>query len=345
MLSKYDAALLIASLLLFSGLHPKGRAAWRTPGPYATLAVAFLLFAPHLAWLCSHDFVTIRYLCSRSMSAASWTNRFAHPAEFFVCQLGAIAPMLLSCTAVLGWRWQWSPLAGAARFQRDYLLAVVLGPALLAIAGSSLTGAHLRSMWGAPMWSYTGVLVLLAFQPLNQAGGYERLLGRCAYIGLAMAFLFAARNVTAPYILGKPARVHFPGRAMAAEVERRWRRESAAALPVVGGDWWLAGNVAFYADKRLHVYSQMRSELSPWTSDEQLRRDGGIIVWQLADASTKLPAHWRARFPEAKVQPPIELPWATGAHVPPLRAGVALIPAATVGAPPLTDPGQQLFRR
>ena len=44
----------------------------------------------------------------------------------------------------------------------------------------------------------------------------------------------------------------------------------------------------------------------PWTSDEELRRSGGVLIWQEATADTV--QGWLGRFPGARINLPIELP-------------------------------------
>ena len=58
LLSKYTALLLIASVFLWLLTAPPGRAALRTPWPWAAMILAFLLFAPDIAWNAAHHWVS-----------------------------------------------------------------------------------------------------------------------------------------------------------------------------------------------------------------------------------------------------------------------------------------------
>ncbi len=56
--SKYTALLLIVSVFFWLLTAPAGRAALRTPWPWAAVALAFLVFSPDIAWNATHQWVS-----------------------------------------------------------------------------------------------------------------------------------------------------------------------------------------------------------------------------------------------------------------------------------------------
>jgi hypothetical protein len=83
--------------------------------------------------------------------------------------------------------------------------------------------------------------------------------------------------------------------------------------------------VAVYSPDRPHVIVHGEPRLSPWIAPEELRRRGGVLVWQEELAADLLPK-WRATFGEFAAEPELILPRQTWRPVRPTRLRYALIP-------------------
>ena len=333
-LTKYDAGLLILSMLVFSVATKRGRECWKTTGPYLLTVTSLLCVTPHLMWLVENDFSTLRYLSQRSASDATLVDHFVYPLSFAASQIFGLALILILAIGVLGRRWRFKSYDNVNAFHRQYLVFVVLGPPLLAMLYSLLTGAKLRSMWGAAMWTYFGVLLFVLFQAKAELADYRRLIRRSAFCGFALAMLYALNSTLLPAVKQSPSRVHFPGRELAAAVQQRWQSKTDAPLQIAGGDWWLAGNVAFYGDQETSVYAEMSEIWAPWMSKEQLRAKGGVILWDAgrdgaeAERIEKLTEYWLSDYSDVVQQPDIELAWQRIPDAAPIRIGIAIIPPA-----------------
>jgi len=342
MLSKYDAAILIVALVAFSLVHPRARRCWRTSGPYLMSFVALALFSPHLFWLVKNDFPTIRYFFERSENSGGWLGHVTNPIGFAGAQLMAVGLVLLICCKLFGKRWTARSNSDdePSSFQRQYLAVVLFGPFALVLLLSLVTGAHVRSMWGSPMWTHLGLFLLLQFETRGTDDAYRSVVRYCMIITVGLAVVFGARNVLSPHLRSKPSRIHYPGRALAEAVDQRWHERYEQPLPLVGGLWWMAGNVGLYYPGRVSVYADMSTDKSPWATDERLARDGGVILWEIdkwdtdqsdsgyANAGSSQPDlnhPWHDRFPEAEVLEPITIPWRTSADLAPLVIGIAII--------------------
>jgi 4-amino-4-deoxy-L-arabinose transferase-like glycosyltransferase len=324
MLAKYDVVLLGATMVGFLVLHPAARWVWKTPGPFLMLAVAALIVSPHVAWLLAADAPTIAYIRSRVPEARNWTAHVVHPSFFLVAQALAVGGIPLLVATVFGWRWRLAPLDDDRRFARDYVAAMVFGPPLLAIAASAATGMKMIALWGSPMWTFFGVLVMLAFQPEGARSEYRRLALRCAACGVAVLVAFGVAKTFHGELTGRPRRIDYPGRLLADEVERRWDKVADVPLTIVAGDAWLAGVASFYGNDRPSVYPWLEPAWAPWTSDEALRRNGGVLLWQ--GQTNTAAGEWLARFPEAQVLPPLELPVPGVVRDLDVRVQVAIVP-------------------
>ena len=325
MLSKYDTALLAVVMLGFSVIHPVARPLWKTFGPYLMLAVSIVVFAPHAYWLYINDFPTLSYFLERSENSGQWTDHVINPLRFFLSQLVAVGPMVLvAWPLVKSWRLQ-RPENDWRRFQRDFLLSMVLGPPSLILLASLGTGVVIRSMWGTALWTYAGLL-LFSVVSLHEAMSQFRVVARrCVLATTIFSLGLIFHDVVLPHQRGEGSRVHYPGKQLAAEVERRWQSRSDQPLQVVAGSWWPAANVAFYGKHRPSVYADLDRRKSPWTSDAQLRRTGGVILWQMGHEKNQILQGLKTRLPNVAIEPPIIAHWETSAALPELEIGMAML--------------------
>jgi hypothetical protein len=326
LLSKYDGVLLIASLLAFSMVHSRARRCWATTGPFVAIAVAASILAPHVLWVLDNNLITVSYLRDRSAGNPTALSKYLSPFAFLFSQLGAVGMAALLIAPLAGWKVRWRRCDPQQKFQRDFLLAATLGPLALALLFALITGAQLRSMWGASMFGYVGVLLFLTLHVELQPADARHLVSRCAILSIVLAAVYGVMNVVGPHLRHKPSRVHFPGLQLASHVHDVWRKHHGAPLPIIAGDAWLAGNAAFYGPSCPSVYPSLRADWAPWTSDEKLRREGGVIVWHIAADGDSADKSWKNRFPEARLQPPVEFSYQTSAGMQQLCVGVAVIP-------------------
>ena len=173
------------------------------------------------------------------------------------------------------------------RFSRDFLAAMGLGPFAVQAALALALDLKLRSMYGSQLWTFTGVLILFSLALRPEAVGWRRAVIGCGFMGVGMVVAAIVYDQAWPYVNGQPMSVHFPGREAAARVHAVWRERFDQPLLVVGGEWMLAANAALYSRPRLQVYGggpyardpAPSPRDNPWTSDEALKRTGGILLW------------------------------------------------------------------
>jgi len=333
LMCKYTAGILVATMLLFMLLHPAARRAWLRPGPYLTTAVAALVFFPHVAWAVAHRFPTLEYASSRSHDGPWLIGHLLCPLEFTASQLLVLLPTAWAILPLAGIRWRLRPVAPQERFRRDFLLAMALGPFVLHLVAAGVFNRWLLSAYGSQLWMFTGVLLLfcLAIRPTQAA--MRRSFVRCIVVGVVFVVSLVVHGIATPYVFDIALRIHCPSPAVAAQVRELWTRRYGQPLPVVAGDWWLVSNIGFYGPDRPVMYGSSdlnRLDMGPgcsgWTDDGELLSRGGVVVWN-ADTCADDPREvLPARFPSVEFLPPLSIPWQTGAKIPPLRVGVAIIP-------------------
>ena len=318
MLSKYDTAIFALAMVLFAVVHPRGRAAWRTAGPYALLTSAVVCFLPHLIWLIQNDFPTVHYFLRRSSHESAWWTRFVNPLKFSLSQMGAIGPILLLAIPLTGWRWRVARKENSEEnFHRDFLLWFGLCPFLLVLLAGLVTGAQIRSMWGTALWTFTGLALLCTVQLRLTVESSRRVASLCLTAGFLFAVSLVARNLVFPHFREKGSRIHFPGQQLAEHVRSAYKTEFGYDPEIIAGPWWEAANVAMYGGERAKVYFNLDDSISKSMNDETFRDRGGVIVWQQTDKNKEYQRLVAERFPEAHIEPPISLKWNTSANLPP----------------------------
>jgi 4-amino-4-deoxy-L-arabinose transferase-like glycosyltransferase len=329
---KYTILLLGAAMIVFVLSNREARRRAAGPGPYLALGVAALIVLPHAVWLVASGFPTIAYVAERGRSHASVAGRIVNPLDFLGRQLLMLEFLLIALLLLVAWPLRIRSLDAPGRFTRQFLLAIGLGPGLILALVSVVTGMQLRPAWGMPLWSALGVLVLFCLDTRPRPLMLRRAVLACALFGVINVLLALAEGVAGPYVKAKGFRTHFPGRQLAARVVEAWDQRFAAPLPLVAGERWLAGNVAFYAPSRPSVLTggglgsaTLDETACPWTSIADFKSRGGVLVWSADREGAALPAELRAHFPEAEMLPTLTLPWQTGAPVKPVHIGVAIV--------------------
>ena len=331
-LSKYTAAFLFAPLLAYLVLSPRGRVHLRRPGPYLAAVVALGLFAPHAVWVIEHDFITLKFVAGRIAESRGAIRHLTNPLAFVAFQAAVITPIVFILYPLLR-RTRTAPAEGDA--DRWFLRAAVLAPFGLFVLYGVITGCQLRDIWGATFWTFLGVWLLAEFGRTGDDAAAARATRRWAWVAAAVLVVFVAKIVGEPYLAKKGTRPTFPGKPLAAEVGRLWAEKYDRPFGVVAGEGWLAGNVACYSRHRPTLYTNwdigyiaFDEAHSPWTGDADVNARGGVIVWFADLYGEDVPAVIRERFPRVVSQPPVVLPYQTGAKVAPVRVGLAFVPPA-----------------
>jgi hypothetical protein len=339
LLCKYSAGFLILPLLGW-WLYHNGLRRWSRPGVVA--AMAALVFLPHLVWLCRHDFPTLRYAVLRAQGESGAFDHRLSAVTFLLSQGLRLAPVVLILLPLLTRHRRL--LTGAGERDRAFVMVVVLGPVVLHLLASLVVGLGLRDIWGAPLWTFTGVLLLGFLQTKDLDLAWRRFCLTWGCVAGGSVLMVVLCNLMGGY-RGKPLRIHYPGPRLAAELTQRWRAAFATPLPIAAGDWWLAGNVCCHSVDRPCLYGSLEPaafgldldkekgdtrrfanpdpRTSPWTGDADLCRRGGVLLWDARCYGSEMPAWLRQRFPMAQAQPPLVLPCAGGGPVG--RVGWAMI--------------------
>jgi hypothetical protein len=297
------------------------------------ILTALALFAPHLYWAITWDFPTLQYAVERTQSTGDLIGHVLSPLWFAADQFVQVLPIILVVLLLTGWRVRPRKMLPAECFQRDFLLAMALGPVAIHLGISALGAVHLPAIYGSQLWMLLGLVLLfcLEIQPVAARWRTAWVAAAVVALGFVAAMLF--HNLAGPYFRENASRVGFPGRTLAAHVEALWNRRYDQPLEIVAGEWWLAGNVALYAASRPQVYPSShpdRLDVSQryctWLGDGEFRRRGGVIVWDRAHHPGGPPAELYQRFRIAEIVALPGIPFTAKAGVQHAQLAVAIIP-------------------
>jgi hypothetical protein len=337
LLTKYTIGILLVCLLAFTLVNAVARRRWARPGPYLALLMALLVFAPHGLWMIRNHFITIHYAFDRSAGEAHRFNHLRNPLLFALSQVGRLLPLFFILLPLTTWQWRKREAAPRERFDRSFLLFAALGPVALLLVLSLTFGMQLREIWGYPLWTFVGLLMLVCLRLDESKRAFGRALACWGVIVVLFTGYTVGKNYLEPALLHVPKRIHFPGKILADEVTQLWSLRYPTPFPIVAGDCWLSGNIGCYARHRPSTYVspgldylELDPQLTPWTNDEDLCRRGGVLVWNAERYGDDLPLLFRIRFPSAAAQPPLRLPYSCGANLPPVRVGLAFVPPPAV---------------
>ncbi|MDD3586692.1 MAG: glycosyltransferase family 39 protein [Thermoguttaceae bacterium] len=344
MMSKYSVGILVLTMVLYLCLEPKVRRLWCSPGPWLTSFCAVIIFLPHLCWMIHYDFPTIKYAAhSLSGNSSAW-NHLITPLRFFGSQLFFILPMIVPLIPLLGFCWQLKrrrPLPDAVDFDDDlfrnrfltfmFFLPIVIQLGIFAACG----GGRMRPAYGSPLWTLTALWFVQFFQIIPGKIAIKRtaILAFVVLIVTVFAFWF---DYQFRYCFTKdPCRSDFPAKALGTKLDEIWaRRFGPAPCPYLSGDWKVVGHAALHMKGRPSVlcyYHGTEPGKHPdgfWVFDEDLDRDGGMIVWKSGTGQPPddVPEYLKRRFPRAVVAPDtLSIPWLTKADIEPLNLRYAII--------------------
>ncbi|MDE3061204.1 MAG: glycosyltransferase family 39 protein, partial [Pseudomonadota bacterium] len=322
MYAKYYSAFLLGPLFLLLLVTPEGRQQWKKPALYAAIIVMLALLYPHIQWVVNHHFTTLQYAAGRSHENFNLWRYLRSPVHFLLAQLLAVLGGIIMAVYAFRPKRSGFRLPGFRSppdFREWFPWAITFGPLALTLL-VALTGRNLDSMWGTPLWGTLGLVFMLNARPAVDNETIRRFVKIWSVMFLLALTVFGVQTVA------KPGSSQFPGKDIAAALTSRWHDRFHRKLTIVGGSLWFAGNVGFYSDDRPHMFVDLDTNKSEWLTADDLRREGGIIVWQV-DGSGFLPA-WRRQFPYAEIQPELDFPWAFRKDKPPFRLGWAIVPPA-----------------
>jgi 4-amino-4-deoxy-L-arabinose transferase-like glycosyltransferase len=266
MLTKYWSVFLIVGFAAGAFAHPRRRDYFRSPAPWASIAVGAALLAPNIATLFQYDLHADASFASVLESLASYFGGVLYLAGcLLVLQLAAaLRPAV--------WREIVWPSDPERRFIAVILWVGFLSPIIAALA----LKVRLNALWTMPCWS------LLPALGLSAPGVAVTRRAAAAVLAAAYALPIVALAVSPLVALrvlengpDNQATYYEP---LAREVDRRWPQVSDRPLRYVAGPEGLAWGCTFYCRDRPRAFPSFSRTTAPWIDLATMAREGFVAL-------------------------------------------------------------------
>ena len=279
-LSKYYAAILIVTCLLASLQMPNRWRLWRRPAPYAAIAVALALIAPHLVWLARNNAPPLRYLAS--VEGWGWSWVLAHAANAPASALGMMTGPIL----VLAWvrltarprtAWGWP---GDPRLR--LLATLTFAPLILSEIGALGERTTLTSEMLLGTFPLLPLVLLALAAPVEQDRVRRITLRLAALVNFGAVAVAPVTMLVRTYV--SPAAMKIgPYQEVARAATRIWHQRTGLPLRYVAGTHWYENEVAFYSADRPHAFKDFNYAAALWVTPARIARDGLLSVCVASD--------------------------------------------------------------
>lgn len=316
---KYSFGILLVVAALWIVIDRRGRHLLR-PGPWLGLLLFLVIASPQALWLVANDFRPFTYAQARAGGATT-----GNALDFLLAQI-ADHLLVFVLAAVAGLIARPRPrLATLPAIDRRlaFLLTFGLGPVFMAILLALVTGSGLKDMWGMPMFSLSGLLIVALAGERLTAPRLRRLTIGALIVVIALPLAYGTFIALDGRAAKKPQRVQWPMAAIAAQGARGWSQATPAPLKVVAGDVWVAGLVALNHPDHPSILTDGDMDLSPWVTPARLERQGALAVWQ--ETGEGPPPKLAALIGTAPRRSAV-IPWPGYPDRPPLVLGYAALP-------------------
>ena len=208
-----------------------------------SLEVFIVFLVPHLVWLFNNDFITITYGLKRTgLEEPGIFDYIKYPFLFLLKQIGILIPFFF-----LIWL-----LINKIKFKINlkdkkllFLIFINIMPIFLMFISSVILGSKIRTMWMTPFYLFFGLFFVYLFQlQINLKKINSFLYG--------FLFLFFLSPILYSYvsISQTDKRTDYPGKQIAAKVQKTWDQDFDKEIQFVTGDEWKAGNLSYHLKSR-----------------------------------------------------------------------------------------------
>ncbi len=208
-----------------------------------TLEVFIVFLVPHLVWLFNNDFITITYGLKRTgLEDPGIFDHIKYPFLFLFKQIGILIPFFF-----LIWL-----LINKIKFKINlkdkkllFLIFINIMPIFLMFISSIILGSKIRTMWMTPFYLFFGLFFVYLFQLQINLKKINSFL-------YSFLFLFFLSPILYSYvsISQTDKRTDYPGKQIAAKVQKTWDQNFDKEIQFVTGDEWKAGNLSYHLKSR-----------------------------------------------------------------------------------------------
>lgn len=281
MLTKYHSAVLLLAIATHMVADRDARALLATRLPWLTALAGAVTIAPHAWWVVADGFGTIRY--ASEQGDGTLARVLGDAAQFLpaivLYALPAYLVLLLHrhpgdglpIVEIEQFRALWRSSKGRA------LVEVAALPIVYTLALALVFEAQVSSLWSIPFFAFLPFLMVLCLPaPLATR---RRIVVPIVLAVYAVALFIAAPFIERAALAGARSNTAIPIRAIAGEVEAKWRARAGTRLAIVAGERSiLANGIAFHGADRPYAIQDRSLARTPWVTRDDIDRLGAAFV-------------------------------------------------------------------
>ena len=329
LLTSFLALPLIAALIVFLLIHPRGRASLMHVGAGAAALILALMLLPTYALIVQHGFnigatfAHLRGALAVDQNLMAWGRLIAlvlvaHAgAGILVVLAGNLARTRRSEAAAV----TRAPIDPFARFMIYYfaLVPVIVVTAFTVISGKSGIGGipPLLVLSGLAIVTAAGDTIMLHHQRILSIAWFSLLVLPPA--------LAAAATLVLPSMFAVDLKVAQPADEMGRFFTENFERRTGSKLEVVAGDPRLAAVIALASPSRPQILNEEKPGRPRLASRQAAFEKGAIVVWRATDATRTLPPQIKEQFPDLVAEVPRAFERGLQGRAPLLRVGWGMI--------------------
>jgi hypothetical protein len=318
--------ILLALMVLFTLLTASGRRALLHPEPWAAGLMLAIVVFPYALWAWRDRNIVLAGIMGTTPPSRNSALSLA----------GLIAAMQLGTMLLIAFasgfprnKRQRAPeidrTSPVGALAQGYVYTFAIAPMLLAIAGAAGLGRVGPFGQVAPLIVLSGLAVMVAAGDTVRL--YRERIVSTAWLGLLLIppALAAFSLLLMPFVTRSELVTAQPARAEGAFFAEAFAKRTGKPLRYIGGDPQLAPLIALAVPARPHVYFDWAPEQSPWATAEDVKREGGVLVWPAPGTARNPPARLLEQFPGLVPEVPQTFERAVRGRLPPVRIGWAVI--------------------
>lgn len=281
MMAKYYTVVLLVAMFLFMLYERKNHKFFKDYKLYLAIFLLIGISLPHVWWLIKYDFIPFQFVLSvldRHVESASfYTKHFGYALYFFLAQIGtfmgAVAVFLCGYFGKVPQSKQLNNKMNIGQFNRRFLFYVGIVPTLLTLLISMVSGWHIYTMWGIPLQSLWGLILVAITKPILS---YSKIYRIIAVASLVTLLLITGYSIS--LIRSKSSSGNYPAREIAKIVTEQWHHRYHTKLEYVGGYNRPVSYMARYSPDRPDGLIDFNPLLNPGLDMTKLKAKGAVFI-------------------------------------------------------------------
>jgi len=270
-MNKYQTILILIPMFIWALMFKKE--VFKNKMFYIAVAIAYLLFAPHLHWMIKYDFFPLMYF-EGELGSSSWFNHIKAPLMLLIMQLSAIAGSLFIYGCLRLKQKTKLVLAENINNEKTWLLILFYFFPLIVTVVMVAFGGATRFRWGFEFLYLTGIILFYFFPTKEISKEDFGFVLKLAYTVMLIIFISLGTLLA----VEKNYRSRYPVSQIYSDMNKIWAKEYKTPLKYFGGyiEWTLP--LAVYGKDHQQIILDTNGYKNPWIDEHDLKKSGIIII-------------------------------------------------------------------